>query len=511
MRYDSLHETVIRDVLDTIKDGIQTANDITGITSAPRSVSKAGSLSKATSGLTLVFPVFCSKANPIDTSSMCAKFVEAKAVSLLQIAFTAFDICNSKDAVDFVKNFHTNLGNKVGLDDFIDAMEVFANEHASVYTGETRRMINEALADLRNIYTTFGDDINESSLTDYKIHNRYGRETIIEARSAGIDRERLDFQIQQHHDNMERDERNYRYTRGRDQVRDRYNARRDAVKDANDREKMDFEREKHRDSMARDDRRDQYTRDRDARKDAIDTLDVMVKAVNSDRDAIKNMLLSTDIKKANESAPTMMMVNFFTPDKTTGNVIQHQLVIGVKAKIYGVESEDVLNKIVTKNVDSNMFMKLVKVSTREISFVKDFLFAIDNAKLTALGNSRNGSQTNKMLKLLERRALKGKVRKALSMNNQYKAISTLVLTREEVNLIKTYNDVDLLNVKVARKIMEDLNFMMFIITDESSESVELLMDTGDDTFETISYTNLERGATDGSYKKAINLMTKVVR
>lgn len=473
MRYDTLHETVIKDVLDTIKDGIQTANDITGITSAPRSVSKAGSLSKATSGLTLVFPVFCSKANPIDTSSMCAKFVEAKAVSLLQIAFTAFDICNSKDAVDFVKNFHTNLGNKVGLDDFIDAMEVFANEHASVYTGETRRMINEALADLRNIYTTFGDDINESSLTDYKIHNRYGRETIIEAKSTTSNQPTAA-------DKLKKKE--YKLAK----------------------KKLDFEKEKHQDTL-------KYNREKDARKDAIDTFDVMVKAINSDRDAIKNMLLSTDIKKANESAPTMMMVNFFTPDKATGNVIQHQLVIGVKAKIYGVESEDVLNKIVTKNVDSNMFMKLVKVSTREISFVKDFLFAIDNAKLTALGNSKNGSQTNKMLKLLERRALKGKVRKALSMNNQYKAISTLVLTREEVNLIKTYNDVDLLNVKVARKIMEDLNFMMFIITDESSESIELLMDTGDDTFETISYTNLERGATDGSYKKAINLMTKVVR
>ena len=59
--------------------------------------------------------------------------------------------------------------------------------------------------------------------------------------------------------------------------------------------------------------------------------------------------------------------------------------------------------------------------------------------------------------------------------------------------------------------MESLNLMMFIIADDSEECIHLIMDSGDDTYERISYTHLEREVADGGYKKAINLMTKVVR
>ena len=53
--------------------------------------------------------------------------------------------------------------------------------------------------------------------------------------------------------------------------------------------------------------------------------------------------------------------------------------------------------------------------------------------------------------------------------------------------------------------------MQFIIADDSEESAYIIMDTGEDMYEKISYTHLERESTDGSYKKAINLMTQVMR
>ena len=78
-------------------------------------------------------------------------------------------------------------------------------------------------------------------------------------------------------------------------------------------------------------------------------------------------------------------------------------------------------------------------------------------------------------------------------------------------MVKQYNNVDIYNPSVVRKIMETLNIMQFIIADDSEECAYIIMDTGEDMYEKISYTHLERESTDGSYKKAINLMTQVMR
>ena len=118
--------------------------------------------------------------------------------------------------------------------------------------------------------------------------------------------------------------------------------------------------------------------ERDNQKHAMDMM-------KTSQDIVQNYLVSSDIKKANEMVPTMMIINFIVEDEKSG-YINRQMVIGVKAKLYEVEPVDVIHKIITKNVDNNIMLKLVKVSTREISFVKDFLLAIDDAKLDALSH-----------------------------------------------------------------------------------------------------------------------------
>ena len=87
MKFDTIHETVLRDITDAITgvdvDKIARSVDFGGSTP---SIAHASSLSKATSGLTLVFPVLCDKSNPISTATMISKAVERKAVTLLQVA-----------------------------------------------------------------------------------------------------------------------------------------------------------------------------------------------------------------------------------------------------------------------------------------------------------------------------------------------------------------------------------------------------------------------------------------
>ena len=154
-------------------------------------------------------------------------------------------------------------------------------------------------------------------------------------------------------------------------------------------------------------------------------------------------------------------------------------------------------------------LNLVKVSTREISFFRDFLFAIDKAKIDALSQSRRGS-SSKLWKVLERRAIRSKLRRALSLKNDATAITTLCITQDEVEFLKKTEYFDVENPKIIRNIMDAYNLMGFVIADESLEIAKFIFDSGDDVYETITFNNLEREQKDNT-KKIINLMSKMNR
>ena len=503
MSFEGLHETVIRDIVDTIKDGIDSADSVGFAVKGTSSgrLASSTSLSKATEGLVLVFPHLCTESISLETAMMLTKAIETKAVSLLQIAFSAFNITNSEDAVSFVKQFHTNIGSgKITLDGFMDAMDAATNESGNPFNGVDRRLVKSVLEEFKQMECYFEEDLSETSINDFSVVNRYGNYIITEARRGGFGGK------------YKPDVAKFRHQVASEKRRDAYQRERDSKQDAYQRE--------------RDSKQDAYQRERDAAQDKKDDrnyrqkereidlkfADIDNKQFKDDFDMIKQQLMPSDVKKANDMVPTMMIINFVTTrgDKNA-TPIRSQAVIGIKAKLYPVTSNDIINKIIVKNADTNVFLKLMRVSTRELNFVKDFLLAIDDAKLSAISCSTKGSDTNKLLKLLERRALKGKIRSKLNMKNAYKAITTLTISKEEADMIKQYNNVDVYNPSTIRKIMETLNIMQFIIADDSEESAYIIMDTGEDMYEKISYTHLERESTDGSYKKAINLMTQVMR
>lgn len=502
MRSEKVFEesSVVKTVTDVITDGINKADSIR---TSP-GIARSSSLTKATSGLNIVFPCLVTKTSKIDTAMMISRAVERKAVSLLQIAFSAFDITHAKDATDFIKNFHTNLKGKISLDDFIDTMDTYAHENGLIPV-ERADMFKVVLEDLRSLSVYYPDDVSESSLNRFKVTTEsvHGMRIFTEAdKKDPAD----DYNFQYRRQRDYKQDKDQKAERGRERA---YKIARDKKLDARQDARDEYQRER---DKVRDDyqtKRDKIEDKRAAEKDARMAARNDVQNRKDISDMFTNQVFSSDIKKANEMVPTMMVVNFITLDGE--HQINRQVVIGVKAKLFPVDSQDVINKIIVKNADRNILLKFIKASTKEISFLKDFLFAIDNAKLSAIANSRNGSSTNKLLKTLERRALNGKIRKAFKINNAYKAIATLVISREEADYIYKNNNIDVMNPRVIRPIMENLSLMMFIVVDDSAETASILMDSGDDSYETISYTHLEREASDNSSKKIINLMTKLNR
>ena len=222
----------------------------------------------------------------------------------------------------------------------------------------------------------------------------------------------------------------------------------------------------------------------------------------------QNRLVPQDAKKANELQPTLMTVNFISKgDANSTYPIYSSFVVGVKAKLTVCDGMDILNRFKIKHNSKNLMLNLIKVSTREISFFKDFLFAIDNAKLDAVSQSRRGS-SSKMWKVLERRALKSKIRRSFNMTNDATSITSIIITSDEVEFFKKTEYIDLEAPKVINNIMEAYNLLHLVILDDNLEIAKIVSDTGDGKYELITYNNMEKEQKDNS-KKILNLMSKM--
>ena len=405
------------------------------------------SIAAASSNLTLVFPVLASSNLSIEAASMIAKAMERKAVSMLQILFSSMSIGAVEDGMDYIRQFHTNLqlDDSMTVDNFINAVDKFVVNNESVVTN--RAQYEAVMEDLRNINYVLPESISESSIGDFKVTNtRYGETVINEAKKT----------IHVSNEPKEQTITKYNYN---------------------------------------------YNDPSTANKNVIDAQD---KANNM----LRNQLLSSDVKKANELVPTMMIVNFVNINND--DPINQQMIVGVKAKLYPINSSDIVNRINLKHNDKNGLFKFIRATTREISFCRDFLFAIDKAKMDALSRSRRGSSSN-LWKVLERRALKSKVRRHLGQINDASAISTLVISSEDAEYLLRNDNIDIMKPAVARPILEAYNLMALVVVNEQTEVANFIFDTGDDIYESISFGHLERENNNGIDRKVINLMTKIAR
>ena len=221
-------------------------------------------------------------------------------------------------------------------------------------------------------------------------------------------------------------------------------------------------------------------------------------------------VLNAEYKKANELMPTMMVINFIQKGENGSASFTTTAVIGVKCKVYPVSSTDIYNRLTSKVADRNVLNSFIRATTNEIAFFRDFLFAIDKAKTDAMSYGKNAT-SNKLWKVLERRSTKSKFRRALKMTNDATAITTLVLTANDAEILKKEYNFDIENVSVCRKLLDAFNFMCIVIANESTDVASFLYDTGDDNFEKLTFSNLEREASDNGYKKIVNLLTKMNR
>lgn len=324
-----------------------------------------------------------------------------------------------------------------------------------------------------------------SNNADIKKHN----DDMFELSKSKFDRQKEEEdRLAAQHDKERKEDKKYRDSR--DEVKDKL----DQANLELDREKLSLDRSKFAAQLQRDDMQRQ-----------VDMSNLF-----------HQQLLSSDVKKCNEMVPSMLIVRFNAVDPNNGEEGNYaygntqQFIAGVKARIISCPSMEIIDAIRSAEKNKVSLVNLVRATTKEISFCRDFVAAIDQAKIDAKKNSRL-SKTSPIWRSLQWRSNKSVMnRLRRKKGNDAGAITTLVLTSEEVNYLRTEHRIDLTIPNKVKSLMEHYNLMCFCIVDEEIEVARFFFD-GEKYFQDYTFNALERETGDGNYKRMINLLSKVSR
>jgi len=195
-----------------------------------------------------------------------------------------------------------------------------------------------------------------------------------------------------------------------------------------------------------------------------------------------------ELKRANEMVPYGLEVRLVAVNDKKEFVQYIDVVIGIKAVLHLVESEDMAENIVRALQNKDVLFKLLRWTTGEISLIKDVLLNVNDIRLDATSGKNGRAPFFSMLKRLKNRRLGIK-----NVTMPYKLIpnSTIIITAEEVSYINDNYSIDLSDPKMALKLIDVLFLMGIVIVDDAAGLVDMILD-GDRTYQSYSIDTLNR-------------------
>lgn len=466
-----------------------------------------GSVSQYAKNLVMTFPVLCDNTLSPDTASMICKANERSVTTMLQLLFGAMNI-EANDGMKVLAQIHKNISTSMDVYEVIDKMNDVSNnaigaafETVKGTYGRESEAINEMVNELKygNKKSFPVNSLSERSLNSYTITKQYNRIVVNEAgnKMNNTDMENIANKVAAElldaWDNYsgytdDKSGADYIYSEEFKQrinniistmnlsveiTPDQLEAITKAVREKLG-EELGFEIKKY----------DLLSKKRDT----------MVK------------LVDTDVKKANELQPTLLQVNY-SQKKENGDIELRTFLAGVKSRLVAVDSTDIIERLVAKNKTKINFLNFIRATTGEIGFFKDFLFAIDQAKLDSKNAVKKG-EAAVIWNCLANRAAKNNNNKLKKLGNDASAITVLVLSQETVNYMKSVHKFDLEKMNNTKMICDAYNLMGIMIADDSIEAIKVYY-VGNNNYERLAYSYMEKENNNSDYKKMVSLMGKM--
>ena len=222
----------------------------------------------------------------------------------------------------------------------------------------------------------------------------------------------------------------------------------------------------------------------------------------------QNILKDNDVKKCNELIPSLMHVRILHQDANGNDSKFIDFIVGVKATLHPVDSNDMIEHLVATLQDQGAFFKFIKWTTGEITLLKDLIFNVNAIKGEVKDTS--SGKTSPWWALL----------KVMKSSNKFKSVATgekgllpnatLVVSAEEVDYIKANYGYDLLDEHTANRVMKEYNLLQFIVIDTGSEMAHFFID-GQSQYQSVTFNGLERenGNSEKQFKNILKAVNKL--
>ena len=207
-------------------------------------------------------------------------------------------------------------------------------------------------------------------------------------------------------------------------------------------------------------------------------------------------LTEGDIKRMNDMTPYAVQIRLSVVNSEDEFVQFMDVVVGIKTVLHLVDTDDMIMNLEHALQNRSGLFRFLRWTTGEIGFVKDLLLHMDDIKFDAANQNAGKSPLFGNLKKMKRR---GVGMSGFSMPHGLIPNATLLVTSYEVDHMKNTYGIDLREESVAKKLMEALDLMTFIVCDDGLGTVDIIYD-GDATFQTYALESIEREVSMSSNK-----------
>lgn len=195
----------------------------------------------------------------------------------------------------------------------------------------------------------------------------------------------------------------------------------------------------------------------------------------------------TFLAKSSEPLPGVRQFETDKNGKTTGKDVTMRMqraIVGVKTMIRLISSEYMVPNVISAINDQSLAFKFVKWTKGEMKIGRDMLLGISRIKEDAKAKN----QADAWFAALRKRKRNAKTFRFSETG--INPFTTLVITSNEVEIIKDNSGYDLTNISIVKQLMDNLYLLGFVIVNEQTGMVQTIFD-GYNSFSTTTINSLK--------------------
>lgn len=217
-----------------------------------------------------------------------------------------------------------------------------------------------------------------------------------------------------------------------------------------------------------------------------------------------------DFNKLNQFQPVLLNLEIrYKSNEGEPLPITDTLMLGVKGVAHPIPSMDIVTGLGTALQRDSLVLQFFRMTSGETSFLKDFVLNLNVAKARSSARTTSGT---KMLETLRRQSEWNERRgnwlvAAITKRNFIPPTTTMVITADEVDKIRSLYGVDFSKPAVVRELLRSHNLMGFMIVDEAIGLVRVFED-GDDDFDRLPIDTLKAQGKETSVKDIMTILAR---